>query len=179
MLGEGTFHLAVFDLARIKYLLEQSRLFDPLVDTDCRGREQEDHPVQVGRVDDLFDGLRRGWRIQRCLVIRCEGVIDVFDDSTVVLADRDRETALPFVFVVQCVVAGRDLDHLTFRIHVVLQDHVQLVQLDLIVILRQNVLAASEDCAVAERTWDLDRVQVGEGFEGPDPSCPIERHRHK
>lgn len=68
-LGERPLHLAILYLRWVQYLLEQSSFFHPLVDADCRARQQKDETVKVGGVDDFLDGLSGGRRIQRCLVI--------------------------------------------------------------------------------------------------------------
>ena len=77
------------------------------------------------------------------------------------------------------MVTGRQLQYLTLRVHVVLNDHVQLVHLDLVVGLAEHDLAAVKNGAEGERAGDLDRVQVLERLERPDARRPIQRRRHE
>ena len=165
LLAKRTLHLTVLDLAWVKNLLQQGCFLNPLIDADGRGREKQDQSIQVGRVDDLLDRLSGRWWIKCSLVVTGQRVVYVLDHCAVILADRDGETNLVRFLVIQSIVARRELQNLTLRVHVVLNDHVQIMHHNLVMCLAQYQLASVEKVAERERAWNLDRVEVHECFK--------------
>ena len=64
---------------------------------------------------------------------------------------------------------------MALTIHIILDDHMKPVKLYCVMSLAHDVLASRQSLAEGEGAWDLDSVKVGEGLEGPDTGCAIER----
>ena len=164
LLWKGPLHLAILDLRRVQDFLKKRRLFDPLVNANCWWRQQQDESIHSSWIDNLHDSLSGGRWIECRLFVTGETLVDIFDHSTVVLADRDCKANLAAVFVFQGVVARGNLDHLTLRVHIILNDHVELVDVNFAVTLTQNDLAAAQEITKRDGRWNFYSVEVGESL---------------
>ena len=73
------------------------------------------------------------------------------------------------------MIARLQAHYLALTIHIVLNDHMKTVKLHCVMSLTHYILASRQDVAEGKGAWDLDSVEVGEGLEGPDAGCAIER----
>ena len=67
-----------------------------------------------------------------------------------------------------------DGENLALRVHVVLQDHVQVMQLNIVCRLGHDEIAAAQQINEADCARDLYGVQMRERLQGPNSRRPVE-----
>ena len=151
-LHEWPFQFAIFHLTRVLDLLQESRLPHPFVYANRRRCEKNDESLETLWIDYPLNQLSWWRRVERRLRIRWI-FIDVSDKGAIILAKWYREADFASIRMCQAEETWSNLSHATLSVHVVLQDHMKFMDLDMVVWLTNDNLRLIEDFAEDEGAW--------------------------
>ena len=132
--------------------------------------------MQSARVDYLFDDLGRWRRVKRRLLA---ALFDGLCEGRVVIAKGNSEGRFAFPKVTHRLISCLNVCYCGLGVHVVLQHHVQLLNLELaLVVATHEVFTTSEKFDIVQRCRQFKSILVLEGFERPDFCGSVQACRH-
>lgn len=146
-LCKGPFALRIVDFTLLLKLLEQCCLFKHSVDTQRAVCQQHDQALQSTRINNLLNHLGgRRW-VQGCLLATS---LRFLRECRVVVAKGNGEGRFALPEVRHGLVARLDMPDSCLRVYVVLEHHVQILNLEFtLIVATHQALPAREERDVA------------------------------